>query len=103
MATTFELFAKAQIQNYCTKPTIDVDVLPTPENICGNCSIPVHYDMKLHKWLHADENNNCSFVTLRSRCKYCNATDTISVVHHNWYDEYKCSRCGGAEGYAIGD
>lgn len=107
MTTTFEKFAGTRRWNYCTLPTKDVEILPD-HNICDVCNTLVMYvppsNYGLGHWVHVVDSpvDNPHVVTPRVRCRYCNSHDA-KFRQHAWYDAVECNRCGGVDGYAIGD
>ncbi|WP_102145614.1 hypothetical protein [Mycobacterium hubeiense] len=108
MATTIETFAGAVKHNYCTLPTIDVEILPDIRH-CETCGEPVTHqpDRKhglLGGWVHtSSEVPDHGRVSPRTRCRYCNSDEHARYVQHAWFDAIECSRCGGVDGFAIGD
>lgn len=108
MATTLATFKNAKRLNYCTLPTIDVEILPDIY-LCDQCDEPVEYDKGggtygLGKWSHvnADAAEHSGWHSRRPRCRYCYSQDA-KYRQHAWYDAVECDRCGGVDGYAIGD
>lgn len=115
MTTTFAKFANATRRNYSDLPKFDVEVLPDVRH-CRYCGNVVHWEAKagefgMGEWVHDDPSVECSYIpsknvgSPRSWCCYCN-NDEPGTVHYRqraWSDETECDRCGGVEGYAIGD
>ncbi len=112
MTTTFALFPKGvSLRNYSSRPTIDVPVLaPARPRVCqeAGCGLEVKYNRDAGlwgEWRHADGSPAHSVLAVRpqDRCVYCGADETTTYRMHAWYDANECSRCGGVDGYAIGD
>lgn len=120
MPTTFERWNGTQRGNYCTLPTIDVEIIENPEAYCAYqgygenrketpCGRAIH-DTKEGpsysptSWKHVDGNDDHRAAT-PSRCHYCGTNEFGVVVfkQQSWSDESECSRCGGVLGFAIGD
>lgn len=106
MATTFEAWPSSRrVPNYSSKPTVDVEILPD-ERRCETCGELVEYAPILGRWIHAGAAPDAvdkHRPQPRPRCPYCHATDTMTYTAHAYYDASTCSRCGGVDGYAIGD
>lgn len=109
MSTTLEMFADAKRGNYCTLPTIDVEILPDVHH-CKTCDEQLVYDPNggsygMGEWLHADPTipKAAHYVSPKVRCRYCHSEDDAVYRQHAWHDAVECSRCGGIDGYAIGD
>lgn len=108
MATTLEKFAGARRGNYCTLPTVDVEIL-TDASVCEKCGTEVVYDPKAGtysgKWVHAQPATEDHFVAPRTRCSYCGTQDPseVTYVQAAYSDEVRCTRCGGVNGFGIGD
>lgn len=109
MTTTFEKYQGTQRGNYCTLPTIDVEIIEPP-GYCRNCSGVMVYDPKARlfgAWVHETEPEpgTCRYASVASRCGYCGTNEKGVVVFHQraYSDETECSRCGGVSGYGIGD
>jgi hypothetical protein len=117
--TTLTKFA-GWYRNYSTRPSIDVEVLPD-ENHCAECGEKVVYIasqwgtsnghnaesaqwMFLDFWMHADGSVSHD-PRPRPRCFFCHGDEAGTVEHLqlNWSDETYCSRCGGRNGFGIGD
>ena len=104
MATTLETFAKAKRGNYCTLPTIDVDILPDIHH-CKTCNGKVEYDPKLGTfgaYKHVGFHSEHGYVSPKTRCHYCRSEEAV-YRQHAWHDAIECDRCGGQWGHAIGD
>lgn len=104
--TTLEKFAGARVPNYSTAPTIDVEILPDVFH-CAADGAEVDYSRDVNRWHHL-EATTCVAKTQsypRPRCRYCRTDDPdhLSATQYAWYDATECSRCGGVEGYALGD
>lgn len=119
MTTTLEKFAGAKRENYCTLPTIDVEIID-PASLCGAkhlvdgvftpCFKPIVDTGETTTWGdpaygHADGSNAGEYVAHSTRCSYCGTNDPSLVKYrqHAWYDAVECERCGGVSGYGIGD
>lgn len=107
MTTTLQANATARRLNYCTLPTIDVEVLEDQPSLCSKCDKELFYVAGPHTWAigtwyHADESEE-HYVSPRPSCHYCGANDTVKYTQESWYDKYECSRCAGIYGYPIGD
>lgn len=105
MTTTLEAWPSSRrVPNYSTKPKLDVEILPD-ERRCESCGELVEYAPILGRWIHSDpEVEHTEFyVRPLPRCPYCHATDTLTYTAHAYYDASTCSRCGGVDGFAIGD
>lgn len=103
MPTTLEVWGSRKVGNYSTAPTIDVTILPD-EYECAVCDQPCRYDSIANKWVHLrGVEPHESPVAPISRCRFCHAQGTLTYTAHAWYDDVACSRCGGHDGYALGD
>lgn len=109
MTTTFEKWKGAERPNYCTLPTIDVEIV-TPAPACATCDReikehPTERNWAGPLWVHADTGEREHYIKHRPTCRYCGTNDKGVVVdrQHAWHDARECSRCGGVSGYAIGD
>jgi DNA-directed RNA polymerase subunit RPC12/RpoP len=107
MTTTLEKFAGAKRHNYCTLPTIDVEILDDPTR-CATCDdtlylVPDRYG--LSRWTHSHGDNDQHYARALTRCTYCGTQDPAEVefVQASYSDETRCTRCGGVNGYGIGD
>lgn len=106
MANTLEAFAGHTSPNYCTLPTVDVEILPDVRH-CKTCTHVVSFNPRVGAvgvWVHdtADAPEHGS-IQPTSRCAYCHSEDSVVFIQHAWYDAIECSRCGGVTGFAIGD
>lgn len=104
--TTFQRYQGTRVRNYCTRPTIDVPILE-PARVCRTCTKPVHYDPKAETFgatVHTDGTNDHRAYG-RLTCTYCGCDDPAQVAHHQeaYANVTRCTRCGGADGFAIGD
>ena len=100
MATTLETFAGARRGNYCTLPTIDVEILPDIHH-CQTCGETVIYQQ--HRWLHGNHlTPDHGWIAPKVMCRYCHSEDAV-YHQHAYHDAIECNRCGGVDGYAIGD
>ena len=109
MTTTFAKFANAKRANYSDLPKIDVEIL-ADERHCEKCGEAVRYESAAGRfgmgdWVHVEEQADGHSASPRTWCKYCHNDDSESVRYrqHAWYDAVECDRCGGVDGYAIGD
>lgn len=106
MVTTLETFARSARRNYCTLPTIDVEILPDVRH-CGTCGAPVTYDADASTfgaWVHTTPTTpEHGYIAPKTRCSYCLSEDNAQFVMPAWYDAIECARCGGVDGSAIGD
>lgn len=108
MATTFETFTGIARRNYCTLPTIDVEILPDIRHCdAESCGAVVVYDPAagtFGAWVHASADTpDHGRVAVKTRCTYCHSEEDAKYVMHAWYDAIECTRCGGVDGHAIGD
>ena len=105
--TTFEKYAGAKRGNYCTLPTVDVPILPD-QRVCETCDTLVMYvppqgSASLGKWVHiVDSPKEQHRIEPKVRCRYCHS-HTAVFRQHAWHDAVECPRCGGVDGFAIGD
>ena len=107
-------------RNYASRPTINVEVLPD-ERHCAQCGIVVFWigstwptlnghrseglDYEhLNFWLHVGGEQDHT-ADARQSCHFCNGDEVGSIVYRQeaWCDSISCSRCGGDNGYPIGD
>jgi hypothetical protein len=111
MTTTFEKFAGQSAANYCTHPTINVEILPEARH-CEKCGEQVRYvpakGYGLGNWEHVVPQNDPAtkhYITPRTVCTYCHsdAPDLVRFHQEAWADVVRCTRCGGANGHGIGD
>lgn len=110
MTTTFEKFKDARPGNYCTLPTIDVEIV-SPPAYCTKCNGTMVWDPKANHGsgglVHetAPDPDVCRWASAATRCQYCGTNERGVAVFHQraWSDEIHCSRCGGVHGYGIGD
>ena len=107
--TTLVKFKGIRAGNYCTAPTKDVPILPDVR-VCSSCRTRIEHvphpkgiGYGLGSWEHVDP-NECAVTYVRAadRCRYCHSQDA-KYRQHAWYDAVECDRCGGVDGYAIGD
>jgi len=103
--TTLAKFRGQRASNYSTMPTIDVPILPDIR-LCQGCGKEVKQvpDGSWFRWVHADAPDGPSdhWVSNATRCRYCHSQDA-QYRQHAWYDAVECERCGGVDGFAIGD
>lgn len=116
--TTFAKYQGTQRGNYCTLPSIDVEIVKRPplcayrgwgesrsETPCGKELVWFKEgSYGLGKHVHADGSTDHSAQS-HGVCRYCGANgfDEISHHQHAYSDETECARCGGINGYGIGD
>jgi len=106
--STAEAWAGKRAPNYSTLPRLDVPVLALPRS-CATCGEPVELGAAastygIRPWVHVGAVAD-HYVTPKLVCKYCGSDDEFEVVarQHAYSDTTECSRCGGVEGYGIGD
>lgn len=100
-------------RNYASRPTIDVEVLTPEHSLCDECSGAVANQAEgkysLPKWVHLDPDSECpnvgGYVRLRRCCYFCGTQEAGAITYRqlSWNDSIACSRCGGDNGYPIGD
>ena len=114
--------------NYCTLPTEDVEILPEIRH-CADCGDVVErvsrtvaasgHRHEVSAWIHSgaevvvtdvypylhEIGDHDHHARVRSACRYCNTDDPAHVqfVQASYSDETRCTRCGGVDGFAIGD
>lgn len=106
MTTTFEVYAGTQRGNYCSLPTKDVPILPDL-HVCDKCDqliLYVEHPASWRRvWLHVvDSPLDEHRITPKVRCRYCHSHAAV-FRQHAWHDAVECPRCGGVDGFAIGD
>ncbi len=103
---TLDKYRDAARRNYCTLPTINVEILE-PVRRCAGCGgeIVLRVDKwKVGRWEHVEDRGDCTWARAESSCTYCGATGEAVTFHQQaWSDETHCARCGGVNGYGIGD
>jgi hypothetical protein len=104
--TTLTKYAGKRAGNYCDLPTIDVPVLDVPDT-CATCSAAVRVDPQWPGYgggylVHVDGSTG-HYVQRPAYCTYCHATDHLSVDYGAWATITECSRCGGRNGFALGN
>lgn len=105
--TTFEQYAGTQARNYSRNPKHNVPIL-TDDRKCQDCDGSVTYDSDAGPlgwggWVHTtDADHDARPAT---RCRYCGCQDPALVVFHQmpYSNETHCARCGGVDGFGIGD
>lgn len=100
-------------RNYASKPTIDVEVLTPEHHLCDECDGAIENQAEskygLPKWAHLDPESTCPsvghYVRVRSRCYFCGTQEAgaVTLIQRSWNDSIECSRCGGDNGFPIGD
>lgn len=118
VVTTFAKWKGTQRGNYCTLPSIDVPIVKLP-SLCAYrgygetrsdtpCGKELVWDKAgsygMGKHVHADGSTDHSAQS-HGVCRYCGANGFDEISHHQraYSDETECSRCGGINGYGIGD
>jgi hypothetical protein len=109
MTTTFELWGESARRSYSTLPTIDVPVLEHVRH-CEDCGSEIVFGIKgrppglFGEWSHKDGDDSHR-VFPRLHCTYCHNDEPGTVHFHQraWSDETECDRCGGIDGFPIGD
>ena len=110
--STLEKWKHRQVRNYSSRPTKDVPILKDAQKYCTKCNegLELSKDEFGHdKYVHSTENGYCkddrSFPSPSITCRYCGTSDSqmISSSQKSWSDEISCKRCGGVDGYAIGE
>lgn len=106
MTTTFQKFSSHNVGNYSTRPSVDVDILDE-QRVCATCDGVVTWAPKGGQygwggWVHEAGASDHRAQAL-GQCRFCGGQGTLSHRQEAWYDATDCSRCGGVDGYAIGD
>lgn len=104
MTTTFEKWSDFRA-NYSDRPTVDVEILPDVRH-CDKCDALLKYEpgrYGMGKWLHVVEPAEEHYIRPKTRCKFCNSEEHATYHQFAWHDSVDCTRCGGRDGYAIGD
>lgn len=109
MTTTFEEFAGQRAANYSTMPTKDVSILPDTRQ-CKTCHEEIVSTRPAGlpswgppKWVHLDKGvADHGYISPAVRCRFCRSHDAV-YRQHAWCDATECPRCGGVDGFAIGD
>lgn len=108
MTTTLERYAGAKSANYCTLPTVDVEILPDVHQ-CKACNAelvyrphPKGFAYGTGTWEHVEGMVDAHRGEPKTRCSYCHSHEAV-FRQHAWHDAVECPRCGGVTGYAIGD
>ena len=104
--TTFKAYAGTGPGNYCTLPTRDVVVLP-PVPHCEECGVVLAYvrdEVTFGHWEHANRvlRTHDHYVSPRATCRYCHS-ENVTYVQYAWHNATECARCGGVQGFALGD
>lgn len=96
--------------NYCTLPTIDVEIIPSSDRTphCATCGGDLVDTNAGDVWAwpeytHAVEPDVKHYISRRATCQYCGSDEHTTSHQRSWSDELDCSRCGGTTGFAIGD
>lgn len=105
METTLTKYREATARNYCTLPTVDVPILPRePRCECGAAIVWDRHARIIGAWVHVSDDVSCDYARPIPSCMYCNATGEAVTFHAMPYsNETHCARCGGVNGYGIGD
>lgn len=110
MTTTLEKYRGTRVANYCSLPRIDVEILPDVRT-CSVCGQEVTFMPSTrradglgfigggYKHVGAAEHE----AEPKARCRYCNSEDEVELVLAAWSNETRCSRCGGVDGFGLGD
>jgi len=117
--TAREAFAGKPRANYCSHPTLDVEILPreyvgsvedceSPEvvYIAEGWVTPREGENPVYRrggFVHVEAGQHNHEALPKPMCRYCNGTECLTFTHEAWYDKTECSRCGGISGFAIGD
>lgn len=104
MPTTLETFAGKQAGNYCTMPKLDVEILPATRH-CQTCDAAIVFDGNaglFGQWTHLT-GDGAHTALPRLQCHYCHAETGVTFVQAPYSDETRCTRCGGVDGFGIGD
>lgn len=104
MTTTFEKYSESTRRSYSTLPTTDVEILDNPRH-CQDCGKEVVWNHSACSWVHAVPAADEHWTSPRPYCVYCHNDEPGTVHFHQraWSDETECLRCGGVDGFAIGD
>lgn len=107
--TTFEKYRGDRAGNYCTLPTVEVEILPDVHH-CVTCGEQVTFNPTTGfggSWGHVEETGLVAEgphpARPRVRCGYCHSEAEAEFVHSAYSDETRCSRCGGVTGFGVGD
>lgn len=104
---TTEDLMKKPARNYSSAPTKNVPILENGEQICTRCGSPATYEeAKAPGQIGRYVDENCDeYIRTAGKCKYCGTTNPkhLSFKQQSYSDETHCSRCGGVDGYGIGD
>lgn len=108
--TTLKRYAGARRGNYCRLPTVDVPILSETRHCADpGCGDEVAWEPKAGSfgsglWVHRHHDRDHS-ARPRPACRYCHSDDPAEVTfaHQSYSDETSCTRCGGVDGYPIGD
>lgn len=108
MVSVLEKVAGKRAGNYSTNPRIDVEVIENPARYCqcGGVVVPDGVASNgIQNWKHVEEPAKPHLLDRAGMCSFCGASEPGEVAYkqYSWYDAVECSRCGGVEGYAIGD
>lgn len=109
--STLEKWKHRQVRNYSSRPTKDVPILKDAQKYCTKCNEGLELgkdEFGYNRYVHSTENGYCKDRSIPSpsiTCRYCGTSDSqmVSFSQKNWSDETSCKRCGGVDGYAIGD
>lgn len=110
----FDKVAGKRAGNYSSNPNVNVEVLERPRH-CAGCAklgqvAELVWDPKggLYggAWVHAEGGPKCLYAQPEDYCRFCGAEGAAEGVRfrqHAWYDAVECARCGGVDGFALGD
>lgn len=118
--STFEKYKNTRHRNYSSNPTKDVVILEKAEIICTECNNPLikvsSTPTLTNYFVHKDNGSrNCTslkdkgYVSTTAspggKCIYCGTSNTrfLEFKVHAYSDSTTCHRCGGVDGYGIGD
>lgn len=104
MASTLE--TDFHIGNYCSGPTIDVEIVTDTNTHCRHCGgvlLNAAHPTQFADWQHAIAGDYDHRASPEPRCHYCRAEATTTDNVHPWHTSTDCSRCGGSYGFPLGD
>jgi hypothetical protein len=105
MATTLATYAGKRVANYSHAPSLDVEILPDvhhcAEKDCGRVVTYVREGWS-GGFRHEDGSTG-HYVRPAPSCTYCHAEEGVIVKDYAWHTATECSRCGGSNGFALGD
>lgn len=108
--STLEKWQGRQAKGYSSLPTRNVPVLKDAQKYCKKCNqtLVAKDDALSRRYVHENGSDRCKngdFKQESITCKYCGTSDSqmVSSAQQAWSDEISCKRCGGVDGYGIGD